>query len=140
MFDPFTVIWDPSTSAFKRSFYTAQLEVMKKYYSPMIPLDSKITVFILGSDKAWGTQQLTAYASAHPDFEIGYATSFMVSSKCSAPDGYIVNDAKSPDPYSTYRGWGGGSEPKIGDVMVAFSNCDVSNETDILFHEVFHAV
>ncbi len=106
----------------------------------MMPAGSKITIFILGSEKEWGTKQLTDYVSANPNLDSFYTNSFTVSSTCAAPDGYLVTDAKYPEPYTTYRGWGGGATPKIGQAMVAYSNCDNNNEIDILYHEVFHAV
>ena len=96
--------------------------------------------FILGSGKEWGTKQLSDYVSANPYLSSFYTNSFDVSSTCAAPDGWLTTDAKYPDPYTTYRGWGGGAAPKMGNAMVAFSNCDVNNEIDILYHEVFHAV
>jgi len=141
VYEPFSVIWDPSTSALKRRLYTAQLDVMRKYYSPMVPKGSKITVFILGSDKDWDTKQVTDYFSAYPDFDSSNKEkTFDVSSTCAAPDGYLLPDPSTSNSYSTYRGWGVGIEPKIAAAMVAYSNCDVNPELDILYHEVFHAV
>lgn len=138
--DVFVVYWDPTTTAMKRTFYTKQLEVMAKYYLPLVPTNRKIHIFILGSSKEWGTQQLTDFFSAGPYGAEPYAKKFPISTNCNAPGGVLVTDVEGPADYAGMRGGGGGISVEKGWAMVAFSNCDVNIELDLLYHETFHSV
>jgi hypothetical protein len=136
--DPFVKYWDPTTTRLNREFYSQQIEIMKKYFSPMIPNNSKAHIYILGSDKEWACE---VFKKA-PDV-LRITTTYKVSSKCeTTPDGRFILDAEYPADYTTYRGAGVGLSV-LGNAigMVAMSNCDTKYlERDLLIHETFHAI
>ena len=135
--NPFVISWDPTTTELKRKFYSEQIEIMKKYFSPMIPNNSKANIYILGSDKEWSC----GVFKKAPDVFM-FSKMYQVSSKCATtPQGALILDAES-GPYTNYRGAGQGlSVLGTGAGMVALSNCDQNNlERDILIHETFHAI
>ena len=136
--NPFVIYWSPTTTELKRKFYSEQIEIMKKYFSPMIPNDSKAHIYILGSDKEWAGE---VFKKA-PDV-LMISKMYQVSSKCATtPQGALILDAVSGADYTNYRGAGGGlSVLGTGYGMVALSNCDLKYlERDIFIHETFHAI
>ena len=137
--NPFVISWDPTTTELKRKFYSEQIEIMKKYFSPMIPNNSKANIYILGSDKKWSCEEVFKKASD----ALMFSTTYQVSSKCeTTPEGGLILDAARGADYTNYRGAGQGL-PVLGTGagMVALSNCDQNNlERDILIHETFHAI
>ena len=135
--NPFVIYWSPTTTELKRKFYSEQIEIMKNYFSPMIPNNSKANIYILGSDKEWSCE---VFKKA-PDVFM-FSKMYQVSSKCATtPQGALILDAES-GPYTNYRGAGQGlSVLGTGVGMVALSNCDENKlERDILIHETFHAI
>jgi hypothetical protein len=137
--DPFVKYWDPTTTELKRKFYSEQIEIMKKYFSPLIPKNSKAHIYILGSNKEWACQEVFKKASD----VLMFSTMYQVSSKCeTTPEGGLILDAKYPADYTNYRGAGlGFSVLGTGVGMVATSNCDTKYlERDLLIHETFHAI
>jgi hypothetical protein len=135
--NPFVIYWDPTTTELKRKFYSEQIEIMKNYFSPMIPNNSKANIYILGSDKEWACE---VFKKAPDAFM--FSTMYQVSTKCATtPQGVLILDAES-GPYTNYRGAGQGlSVLGTGAGMVALSNCDKNKlERDILIHETFHAI
>ena len=137
--NPFVISWDPTTTELKRKFYSEQIEIMKKYFSPMIPNNSKANIYILGSDKKWSCEEVFKKASD----ALMFSTTYQVSSKCeTTPEGGLILDAARGADYTNYRGAGQGlSVLGTGAGMVALSNCDQNNlERDILIHETFHAI
>jgi hypothetical protein len=137
--NPFVIYLDPTTTDFKRKFYSEQVEIMKKYFSPLVPNNSKAHIYILGSNKEWACKEVFKKA---PDGLV-ISTMYQVSSKCeTTPVGAITLDAAHGADYTTYKGAGGGlSVLGHGFGMVALSNCDEKNiSTDLLFHEAFHAI
>ena len=135
--NPFVIYWDPTTTELKRKFYSEQIEIMKNYFSPMIPNNSKANIYILGSDKEWACE---VFKKAPDAFM--FSTMYQVSTKCATtPQGALILDAES-GPYTNYRGAGQGlSVLGTGAGMVALSNCDKNKlERDILIHETFHAI
>jgi hypothetical protein len=136
--DPFVKYWDPTTTELKRKAYSEQIEIMKKYFSPMIPNNSKAHIYILGSDKEWACE---VFKKA-PD-SLMFSTMYKVSSKCeTTPGGGLILDAKPPADYTDYEGAGNGFSVLGNAVgMVAMSNCDTKyfNES-LLIHETFHAI
>ena len=137
--NPFVMYWDPTTTELKRKFYSEQIEIMKKYFSPMIPNNSKANIYILGSDKKWSCEEVFKKASD----ALMFSTTYQVSSKCeTTPEGGLILDAARGADYTNYRGAGQGlSVLGTGAGMVALSNCDQNNlERDILIHETFHAI
>jgi len=137
--DPFVKYWDPTTTELKRKFYSEQIEMMKKYFSPMVPNNSKAHIYILGSNKEWACQEVFKKASD----ALMFSTMYQVSSKCeTTPEGGLILDAKYPADYTNYRGAGlGFSVLGTGVGMVATSNCDTKYlERDLLIHETFHAI
>ena len=137
--NPFVISWDPTTTELKRKFYSEQIEIMKKYFSPMIPNNSKANIYILGSDKKWSCEEVFKKASD----ALMFSTTYQVSSKCeTTPEGGLILDAARGADYTNYRGAGAGlSVLGHGVGMVALSNCDQNNlERDILIHETFHAI
>ena len=135
--NPFVIYWSPTTTELKRKFYSEQIEIMKKYFSPMIPNNSKANIYILGSDKEWSC----GVFKKAPDVFM-FSKMYQVSSKCATtPQGALILDAES-GPYTNYRGAGQGlSVLGTGAGMVALSNCDENKlERDILIHETFHAI
>ena len=137
--DPFVKYWDPTTTELKRKFYSEQIEIMKKYFSPLIPKNSKAHIYILGSNKEWACQEVFKKASD----VLMFSTMYQVSSKCeTTPEGGLILDAKYPADYTNYRGAGlGFSVLGTGVGMVATSNCDTKYlELDLLIHETFHAI
>jgi len=135
--NPFVIYWDPTTTELKRKFYSEQIEIMKNYFSPMIPNNSKANIYILGSDKEWACE---VFKKAPDAFM--FSTMYQVSTKCATtPQGVLILDAES-GPYTNYRGAGQGlSVLGTGAGMVALSNCDENKlERDILIHETFHAI
>jgi hypothetical protein len=136
--DPFVKYWDPTTTELKRKFYSQQIEIMKKYFSPMIPNNSKAHIYILGSDKEWACE---VFKKA-PDV-LMFSTMYQVSSKCEpTPGGGLILDAEKPADYTDYRGAGVGLSVLGNAVgMVATSNCDTKYlARDLLIHETFHAI
>jgi len=135
--NPFVIYWSPTTTELKRKFYSEQIEIMKNYFSPMIPNNSKANIYILGSDKEWSCE---VFKKAPDAFM--FSTMYQVSTKCATtPQGVLILDAES-GPYTNYRGAGQGlSVLGTGAGMVALSNCDENKlERDILIHETFHAI
>ena len=136
---PFLIYWDPTTTELNRKFYSEQIEIMKKYFSPIIPKNSKAHIYILGSDIEWACKQVFKKASDG----LMISTMYIVSSKCYAPDGGLVLDAPSwSNDYRGYPAAGGGlSVLGTGYGMVATSNCNRKiGGQDLLFHETFHAI
>jgi len=137
--NPFVMYWDPTTTELKRKFYSEQIEIMKKYFSPLIPKNSKAHIYILGSNKEWACKEIFKKASDG----LMISTMYQVSSKCeTTPEGGLILDAARGADYTNYRGAGGGfSVLGTGYGMVALSNCDQKYlETDVLIHETFHAI
>jgi len=137
--DPFVKYWDPTTTEFKRKFYSEQIEIMKKYFSPMVPNNSKAHIYILGSNKEWACKEVFKKASD----VLMISTMYQVSSKCeTTPEGRLILDAVPPANYTTYGGAGVGlSVLGNGVGMVALSNCDTRYlNQDLLIHETFHAI
>ena len=137
--NPFVIYWDPTTNELKRKFYSEQIEIMKKYFSPLIPNNSKAHIYILGSDKEWACEQVFKKASDG----LMISAMYQVSSKCeTTPEGGLILDAARGADYTNYRGAGGGfSVLGTGYGMVALSNCNQKYlEQDILLHETFHAI
>jgi hypothetical protein len=137
--DPFVKYWDPTTTELKRKFYSEQIEIMKKYFSPMIPNNSKAHIYILGSNKEWACEEVFKKASD----VLMISTTYQVSSKCeTTPEGRLILDAVPPANYTTYGGAGNGFSvlgTAVG--MVALSNCDTRYlKEDLLIHETFHAI
>ena len=136
--NPFVIKWDPTTTELNRKFYSEQIEIMKKYFSPLIPNNSKAHIYILGSDKKWSCDEVFKKASDG----LMISTRYKVSSKCYTPEGNLILDAASGAEYTDYPGAGGGlSVLGNGYGMVALSNCDrqIGGE-DLLFHEAFHGI
>jgi len=136
--DPFVIYWDLKTTELKRKLFSEQFEIMKKYFSPMIPKNSQAHIYIFGSSKEWADEVL-GKASDRLFIEKRY----QVSSKCeSTPGGVLILDAAYPADYTTYSGAGGGlSVLGHGYALVARSNCDTKYlERDLLIHETFHAI
>ena len=136
--NPFVIKWDPTTTELNRKFYSEQIEIAKKYFSPMIPNNSKAHIYILGSDKKWSCDEVFKKASDG----LMISTRYKVSSKCYTPEGNLILDAASGAEYTDYPGAGGGlSVLGNGYGMVALSNCDrqIGGE-DLLFHEAFHGI
>jgi hypothetical protein len=138
--NPFVMYWDPTTTELNRKFYSEQIEIAKKYFSPMIPNNSKAHIYILGSDKKWSCEEVFKKASDG----LMISTRYLVSSKCeTTPEGWLIADAASGAEYRDYPGAGGGlSVLGNGFGMVAFSNCGrkALGGEDLLFHEAFHAI
>ena len=137
--NPFVISWDPTTTELKRKFYSEQIEIMKKYFSPMIPNNSKANIYIFGSSKDWACEEVLKKASD----ALMFSTTYQVSSKCeTTPEGGLILDAARGADYTNYRGAGQGlSVLGTGAGMVALSNCDENKlERDILIHETFHAI
>ncbi|MSO25308.1 MAG: hypothetical protein EXQ73_00030 [Candidatus Nanopelagicaceae bacterium] len=137
--NPFVIYWDPTTTELKRKFYSEQIEIMKKYYSPMIPNNSKAHIYIFGSSKEWACEQVLKKASD----VLMISKMYQVSSKCeTTPEGGLILDAARGADYTNYRGAGAGlSVLGTGYGMVALSNCDEKYlERDVLIHEAFHAI
>ena len=136
--NPFVIYWSPTTTELKRKFYSEQIEIMKKYFSPMIPNNSKAHIYILGSDKKWSCEEVFKKASDG----LNISTMYKVSSKCYTPEGNLILDEAKGVNYRDYPAAGGGlSVLGNGFGMVALSNCDrkIGGE-DLLFHEAFHAI
>ena len=136
--NPFVMYWDPTTTELNRKFYSEQIEIMKKYFSPMIPNNSKAHIYILGSDKKWSCEEVFKKASDG----LNISTMYKVSSKCYTPEGNLILDEAKGVNYRDYPAAGGGlSVLGNGFGMVALSNCDrkIGGE-DLLFHEAFHAI
>ena len=136
--DPFVIYWDPKTTELKRKLYSEQFEIMKKYFSPMIPKNSQAHIYIFGSSKEWADEVLRK-ASDRLFIEKRY----QVSSKCATDQaGTLILDAAYPADYTTYTGAGGGlSVLGHGYALVSRSNCDTKYlERDLLIHETFHAI
>ena len=136
--NPFVMYWDPTTTELNRKFYSEQIEIMKKYFSPMIPNNSKAHIYILGSDKKWSCEEVFKKASDG----LMFSTMYKVSSKCYTPEGNLILDEAKGVNYRDYPAAGGGLSVlghAVG--MVALSNCDrkIGGE-DLLFHEAFHAI
>ena len=128
--DPFVIYWDLKTTELKRKLFSEQFEIMKKYFSPMIPKNSQAHIYIFGSSKEWADEVL-GKASDRLFIEKRY----QVSSKCeSTPGGVLILDAAYPADYTTYSGAGGGlSVLGHGYALVARSNCDTKYlERDLL--------
>ena len=137
--NPFVMYWDPTTTELKRKFYSEQIEIMKKYFSPLIPKNSKAHIYILGSNKEWACKEVFKKASD----VLMISTMYQVSSKCeTTPEGRLILDAVPPANYTTYGGAGVGlSVLGNGVGMVALSNCDTRYlNQDLLIHETFHAI
>jgi hypothetical protein len=138
--NPFLIYWDPTTIELKRKFYSEQIEIMKKYLSPMIPNNSKAHIYILGSNKEWACEEVFKKASD----ALTISTTYGVSSKCeTTPEGGITLDAAAGADYTSYGGAGGGlSVLGHGYGMVALSNCDtkISDRDTTFIHEAFHAI
>ena len=135
--NPFAPYWSPTTSDFKRKFYSDQIEIMKKYFSPMIPKNSNADLYILGSDKEWACEVFKKAPEPSMMFKM-----YQVSSKCATtPQGVLILDAESGD-YTNYRGASAGfSILGHAFAMVALSNCNEKFlERDLLIHETFHAI
>ncbi len=135
--NPFIPYWSPTTTDFKRKFYSEQIEIMKNYFSPMIPNNSKANIYILGSDKEWACEVFKKALDPSMIFKM-----YQVSSKCATtPQGVLILDAESGD-YTNYRGAATGfSVLGHAFAMVALSNCNEKFlERDILIHETFHAI
>ena len=136
--NPFVISWDPTTTELKRKFYSEQIEIMKKYFSPMIPNNSKANIYIFGSSKDWACEEVLKKASDG----LNISTMYKVSSKCYTPEGNLILDEAKGVNYRDYPAAGGGlSVLGNGFGMVALSNCDrkIGGE-DLLFHEAFHAI
>jgi hypothetical protein len=136
--NPFVIYWDPTTTELNRKLYSEQIEIIKKYFSPMIPNNSKAHIYILGSDKKWSCEEVFKKASDG----LNISTKYKVSSKCYNAAGSLFLDGREPEEYTVYAGAGGGlSVLGNGFGMVALSNCDrkIGGE-DLLFHEAFHAI
>jgi hypothetical protein len=134
------VSWDPTTTAAKRKWMGEQIDAMKKVYTPLIPKGGTIRVIVMGSDVDWAQAELKRLSDDAPEVWRDYNDKFMVSTKCAKPDGYVIPDNKWPEPFTTYRGLGGGLLPGKAFAFVTMANCDDYIEKDILFHETFHAV
>lgn len=134
------VAWDPTTTEAKRKWMGAQIDAIKKYYSALIPEGGNLKIVVMGADVEWSREQIRILANDNPDIWRDYNDRFFVSTKCANPDGYVITDNKWPEPYTTYRGLGGGTIPGKAFAFVTMSNCDAYIEKDILFHEAFHSV
>jgi hypothetical protein len=140
--NPFVINWDPTTTELKRNLYFEQIEIIKKYFSPMIPNNSTAEIFIFGSSKEWADEVLRNTEKKYSD-TLFISKRYRVSSNCaSTPEGALILDNEFPADYTYYRGAGGGL-PVLGAGygMVATANCDTKYlERDLLIHETFHAI
>lgn len=136
----FEIEFDSSTTSKKRESLTIQIEYMNAVYGPMIPRNGLLKLIVIGTDVEWAQERLRLASIESPDFYRDYGNKFMVSKKCAAPDGYVIPDNKYPEPFTSYRGIGGGTVPGQGIAFLTMSNCDNYVEHDILFHEAFHSV
>ena len=119
----------------------AQIQAMKKRFTPLIPRGSILTIIVMGADVDWSREQLKILSLDNPDIWRDYNDRFYVASKCSKNEyGLVETDNKWPGPYTTYRGLGGGTIPGKAFAFVTMSNCDDYVEKDILYHETFHSV
>ena len=136
----FEIEWDTSTTIKKRGSLKDQIDQMEAIYGPMIPEGGLIKIIVIGSNVEWAQERLRIATVESPDFYRDYGNKFVVSKKCAAPEGYVIPDNTYPEPFTSYRGIGGGTVPGQGLAFLTMSNCDNYVEQDILFHEAFHSV